>query len=375
MIRPHDLLGRRASVRAALGTALLLAACSHGSAPVARPLNAITPAAVATLLSQLADDSLRGRMTGTPGAEKAAAMIAREMQRIGLEPAGDSGYFQRVPFVLLVARPGQGGGTFPRLAASFAALDTVPVERRRISVNVLGLLPGGDPNLRAEHILVDAHYDHIGAAGDPMNICRLAGADSICNGADDDASGVVAVLEIARALSGGPRPQRTILFAAMTGEEIGLTGARWYADHPIRPLAEMVANLEIEMIGRSDSLAGGPGRGWLTGYERSTMGDLLATQNIPLVPDARPAQLFFQRSDNYALALRGIVAHTLSSFNLHTDYHRPSDDASRADPVHMAAVIQAAARAVRLLADGPKPEWKPGGWPDPPAPRPAGPRP
>jgi hypothetical protein len=105
------------------------------------------------------------------------------------------------------------------------------------------------------------------------------------------------------------------------------------------------------------------------------MGDLLATQNIPLVPDARPAQLFFQRSDNYALALRGIVAHTLSSFNLHTDYHRPSDDASRADPVHMTAVIQSAARAVRLLADGPKPEWKPGGRPEPPAPRPAGPRP
>ena len=352
-------------MRIALGAALLLAACSHGSAPAARPLGAITPATVATLLGQLADDSLRGRMTGTPGAEKAAAMIAAEMRRIGLQPAGDSGYFQRVPFLLLVVRPGQGGGTFPRLAASFAALDTVLPERRGASVNVLGILPGSDPDLRAEHLLVDAHYDHIGAAGDPMNICRPVGADSICNGADDDASGVVAVLEIARALSDGPRPRRTIVFAAMTGEEIGLTGARWYADHPTRPLAEMVANLEVEMIGRPDSLAGGSGRAWLTGYERSTMGDLLAGSNIPVVPDARSAQQFFQRSDNYALALRGIVAHTLSSYNLHADYHRPSDDASRTDPVHMAAVIQSAARAVRLLADGPRPEWKPGGRPEP----------
>jgi hypothetical protein len=95
------------------------------------------------------------------------------------------------------------------------------------------------------------------------------------------------------------------------------------------------------------------------------MGDLLKENGIPLVPDPRPAQQFFMRSDNYALALRGIVAHTLSSFNLHSDYHGAGDEASKADPVHMAAVIEAAARAVRLLADGPKPEWKPGGKPEP----------
>ena len=344
----------------------VVAACARGSRTGSEPAAAITPAAARTLLEQLSDDSLRGRMTATPGAERAAALIAREMERIGLEPAGDSAYFQRVPYVLrLVERQGRPPRLTVRLAPSFAALDTVPPERRRLGVNVLGVIRGSDSSLRDEHILVDAHYDHIGAANEPVNACTAVGADSVCNGADDDASGTVAVLLVARALAGGPAPRRTIVFAAMTGEEIGLTGARWYVQHPIRPLDQMIANLEIEMIGRPDSLAGGPGKAWLTGYERSTMGDSLAAHGIPLVPDPRPTQQFFQRSDNYELALRGIVAHTISTFNLHSDYHRPSDEASKADPAHLAAVIEATARAVRLLADGPKPQWKPGGRPQP----------
>lgn len=345
---------------------LLLAACSGAATPSTtaspRPAPLVTPADVLTLLGRLSDDSLRGRMTGSPGAAKAAVMIAREMQRIGLEPAGDSGYFQRVPLYRFTDTAGR---VELRLASAWSALDTVPAERRVWAVNVLGRLPGSDPTLGAEHILVDAHYDHIGAAGDPGSFCRAVGADRICNGADDDASGVVATLDIARALRGGSRPRRTVLFAAMTGEELGLLGAGWYVEHPALPLASMVANLEIEMIGRPDSLAGGPGKAWLTGYDRSTMGDMLAAAGIPLVPDPRPDQDFFQRSDNYALAQRGVVAHTLSSFNLHADYHRPTDDVSRVDAAHMAAVIDAAVRAVRLLADGPRPQWKPSGRPEP----------
>ncbi len=129
------------------------------------------------------------------------------------------------------------------------------------------------------------------------------------------------------------------------------------------------------MIGRADSLAGGPGKAWLTGYERSNMGEQLAQAGIPIVPDKRPDQHFFERSDNIAFARKGIVAHTLSSYNLHTDYHQPTDDVKGIDLEHMATVVNAAARAVRLLADGPKPEWKPGGMPVAPAPRaPAAPR-
>ncbi|MFI5231018.1 MAG: M20/M25/M40 family metallo-hydrolase [Gemmatimonadales bacterium] len=339
-----------------------------------------TPADVRRILSALADDSMEGRASGTPGAQRAARYIAGEMKKIGLEPLGDSGYYQRVAVTMdTIVMPAtrrvpytdstgrravrvervDGPPTVRvrlRVRESFAALDTVPRARWRPAVNVLGVIRGSDPALKNEYVLVDGHYDHLGI-GRPVN------GDSIYNGADDDASGVTAVLEIARQMLKGPKPKRTVVFAAMMGEEVGLLGTNWYIAHPAIPLDQMAANLEIEMIGRPDSLAGGVGRAWLTGYERSTMGDELAAHGIPIVPDKRPDQQFFQRSDNIAFARRGIPAHTLSSFNLHTDYHQPSDDISKVDFVHMAGVINAGARAVRLLTDGPKPEWKPGGRP------------
>jgi hypothetical protein len=339
-----------------------------------------TPDEARRLLSALADDSMQGRATGTLGAQRAARMIAAEMRRIGLEPAGDSGYFQRVPVSMdstrfrpnrrvrdpqdstrmVVVRDSAAPMQVrvgPRLRGSFADLDTVPAARRRPAVNVVGVIRGSDPILKNEHILSDAHYDHLGVRSPGVN------GDSIYNGADDDASGVTAVLEIARQLAQGPKPKRTAVFAATIGEEVGLLGTNWYIAHPALPLEWMVANLEIEMIARPDSLAGGPGRAWLTGYERSTMGDILAANGIPIVPDKRPDQHFFERSDNIAFARKGIVAHTLSTFSLHADYHRPSDEVSKVDFVHMAGVINAAARAARLLVDGVKPEWKEGGRP------------
>ncbi len=155
--------------------------------------------------------------------------------------------------------------------------------------------------------------------------------DSINNGADDDASGVVAILEIARMLESGPAPRRTVIVAAMTGEEVGLLGTNWFVRHPWRPLTQIVGNLEVEMIGRPDSLIGGFGKTWLTGYERSSLGEMLAAGGIPIVADPRLSQNFFMRSDNIAFAYEGIVAHTLSTFNLHTDYHRPSDEIEKMD--------------------------------------------
>lgn len=327
------------------------------------PKGPTTPTRVRQLLSGLADDSMQGRASGTPGAARAARMIAETMQAIGLAPAGDSGFFQRVAVsrdsVAGRGGAGRGGRGGSRLVVrnSFADLDTVPPDRRVSAVNVVGILRGSDPKLSEEYVLVDAHYDHLGVRGPGVD------GDSIYNGADDDASGTVAVLEIARQFVQGPRPKRTVVFMATIGEEVGLLGTRWYIAHPIIPLDRMAANLEIEMIARPDSLAGGPGKAWLTGYERSTMGDELAAAGIPIVPDKRPDQRFFERSDNIAFARAGIPAHTLSTFNLHTDYHRPSDDLTHVDFDHMAAVINAATKAVRLLSDGPKPEWKAGGKP------------
>jgi Zn-dependent M28 family amino/carboxypeptidase len=310
-----------------------------------RPFATVTGAEVRRLEYALADDSMQGRLTGTDGGAKAARYIAAQLQAEGLRPVGDSGYFQRVPVTAT--------DSSIDLRASFA--DSAP-GRHETAVNVLGLLEGSDPKLKGEYILVDAHYDHLGI-GRPVN------GDSIYNGADDDASGTVAVLAMAKALAAGPRPKRSILFVLSTGEEEGLLGTRWLIAHFPVSLDSVVTNLETEMIGRPDSLAGGEGRAWLTGYDRSTMGAMLRAANIPIVADPRPDQHFFERSDNIAFAQRGIPAHTLSSFGMHSDYHQPSDDLSRIDFPHMTSVINLAVRAVALLANGPLPVWNPGGRP------------
>ena len=308
---------------------------------------------VRSALSVLAADSLMGRRTGSAGAAQAAAFIAAQLESFGIEPAGDSGYFQRVPMVAVM----RDGRRRVELLPSWSDLDTVPAERRLGDVNVVGLIRGRDPVLRNEAVVIGAHHDHIGV-GRPVD------GDSIYNGADDDASGVVAVLEIARSLARGDGPRRTVVFLFSTGEEMGLVGTRWYLRHPAVPLDRTVADLQVEMIGRPDSLVGGVGRAWLTGYHRSTMGDMLRDAGNPIVPDPRPEEGFFMRSDNFPFAVEGIPAHTLSSYNMHTDYHRPSDEVDLVDFEHITKVIEAAIQAVELLANGEKPEWHPGGRPE-----------
>jgi Zn-dependent M28 family amino/carboxypeptidase len=268
-----------------------------------------------------------------------------------VEPAGDNGFFQTVP----VARIVTNGRTRFRLPSAELDFDTLPPESVLSSEkNILGIIPGSDPEVAGEAVVIGAHFDHVG-------IGAAVDGDSIYNGADDDGTGTVAILEIARDLARGPAPRRTVVVLLSTGEEAGMVGTRWYLEHPAVPLEQTVADFQIEMIGRPDSLAGGPGRGWLTGYERTTMGDQLAAVGSPIVPDPRPDQRFFFRSDNAPFAYAGIPAHTLSSFNLHTDYHRPSDEVDQVDFTHMAAVVDAAVEAVRFLANGPTPEWKEGG--------------
>ncbi|MEO6778489.1 MAG: M28 family peptidase [Gemmatimonadaceae bacterium] len=340
---------RSAALLVLFGTA----ACASAGMPRATPGSNVAESQVRHVMSVLADDSLEGRMTGSRGSASAATFIAAQMAAAGVTPAGDSGYFQRVPMALTRRSNGQDRLT---LLTDFAALDTFPANRRRPGVNVVGMIRGSDPALSSQVVLVDAHYDHLG-------IGRAVNGDSIYNGADDDASGTTAVIEIARSIAAGPPPRRSILFVATTGEEVGLLGTRWFIAHPPVSLNSIVANLEIEMIGRPDSLAGGPGRAWLTGYDRTTMGASFAAAGLPIVADARPTEHFFERSDNIAYARMGIPAQTLSTFNLHSDYHRPSDELSRIDFKHMTRVIDAAVSAVRILADGPVPQWRAGGRP------------
>jgi Zn-dependent M28 family amino/carboxypeptidase len=153
------------------------------------------------------------------------------------------------------------------------------------------------------------------------------------------------------------------VFFVPTGEEWGLLGARWFIKHPYRALDQYVGVLGIEIVGRPDSLSGGAGHAYLTGFERSTMGASFVAAGLPIVADQRPQIEAFQRSDNFAFALKGVVAHTITSFSLQPDYHAPNDELRVIDFSHFATVINVTARAMRMLADGPRQEWKPGGRP------------
>lgn len=219
--------------------------------------------------------------------------------------------------------------------------------------NVLGVLPGSDPKLSKEVILLTAHMDHLGT--DP----KLSG-DPIYNGADDDASGCTAVMEMARVLGSGAKPKRTVYFVTFGSEEKGGYGNQYFLQHPPVPLTDIVANLEFEMIGREDP-AVKPDELWLTGYDRSNLGPELAKHGAKIVADPHPAENFFMRSDNYALARQGIVAQTVSSFGLHKDYHNVSDELSKIDWDHMTQAIGSMVGPVEWLVNSDfKPTWNEG---------------
>ncbi len=278
----------------------------------------------------LASDAMNGRGSGTHDELVAATYLASQLRQIGIEPAGDHGrYIQNVVTVL----DNRSGGK-------------VPWNTR----NVLGILRGRDEHLKDEVILLTAHLDHLG-------IRKPVNGDSIYNGADDDASGCVAVLQLAAALAQGEAPKRTVVFAFFGSEETGGQGNQFFLDHLPVPLKSVVANLEFEMIGRPDS-AVKPDELWLTGFDRSDLGPELAKHGAKLVADPHPKEQFFTRSDNYALAKKGVIAHTVSSFGLHADYHQPSDDVAHIDFNHMELAIKSMIEPVKWLANTHfKPEW------------------
>jgi acetylornithine deacetylase/succinyl-diaminopimelate desuccinylase-like protein len=339
------------SVRAEMRTArraaivLLLTFCaalgaqlSFAQTPKLR--TTVTEKSVRQYMTALASDEMRGRGSATADELRAAQYIAAQLKALKIRPAGDNGdYLQSVKFQRR-----------PRGAASAPPTDAT-------TTNVIGILRGSDPELAKETILLSAHLDHLGMReGMP--------GDNIFNGADDDASGVTAVLELAEALAKGKRPKRTVVFALFGSEEIGGWGARYFQEHPPVPVESFVANLEFEMIGRPDS-AVKPHTLWLTGYERSDLGAQLAAHGARLVADPHPEQNFFQRSDNFVLARKGIIAHTVSSYGLHADYHRPSDDLSKIDFAHMTDAIASMVGPVKWLVNTNfKPQWAKDGKPN-----------
>jgi hypothetical protein len=292
----------------------------------------------------LASDELQGRGSASRDEHIAALFAASQFRALELTPGDEDG-----SFVQRVALPSP---VPPRLQQMISASDG---QARTATWNAIGILPGLEPSLGV--ILLTAHLDHLGI-GPPD-----AAGDRIYNGADDDASGTTAVLALARALAQGPRLRRTVVFALFGAEEIGGFGNAGFLAHPPVPLDSIVANLEFEMIGRPDPAVAGDSL-WLTGYERSNLGPELARHGATLGADPHPDEKFFIRSDNIALARRGIVAQTVSSFGLHTDYHRASDELSTIDFAHMEHAVSSMIEPIRWLANTDwRPTWNPGGKP------------
>jgi hypothetical protein len=216
--------------------------------------------------------------------------------------------------------------------------------------------------LASQSLVISAHYDHIGTRTPRAG--EAEGEDLIFNGADDDASGVACVLEVAEAMAHGPAPAREVLFLLATAEEMGIVGTSYYLDHPSTPLEQTICNLNFEMVGRPDAKVGGSGKLWFSGGERTNLLAAFRSAGIDIEQDPYPEQRFFERSDNIVFVRRGIVGQTFSTYDLHEDYHQVSDEAETLDYTHMEGCARAGLAAVRLVASGEvTPEWLPGGQP------------
>jgi hypothetical protein len=330
------------------------------------------PGAVVFLAPRTGDTSTPPRPPGAAEAIErgaAAVLIAADPQAT---PYWDSlaARIPRLPAVL--AAFGETAGNSPTvviLGADAARAVAALPEGARVRVqgelkemqrgstwNVVGRLPGSDAKRASEAVLLTAHIDHLGV-GEPVE------GDAIYNGANDDASGVAAVLELARALARGPRPKRTTLFALFGSEEHGGYGAAYFRERPPIPLEQIVANLEFEEIGLPTPKVP-PRTLWLTGWERSDLGPTLAAHGARLVPDPHPEQDFFRRSDNYVLARRGVVAHTAAGDALFPQYHRPSDEPKILDYGHLTDTIDSLIEPIRWLLDSDfRPRWTKDGRP------------
>jgi len=299
----------------------------------------ITAELMARHVRALADDSMRGRATLSPEIEKAAAYVAAAFARAGLDPAGEGGaYIQR-----------------------FTVGHDTAAASRRTAPNVVGLLHGRDPALRGEVVAVVAHMDHVGVAGRDRG-CSAVGADSVCNGADDNASGTAGVLALAEAFAAQEvQPRRSILFLAVSGEERGLLGSRAFVARPSVPLDSMVALVNLDMIGRnrSDSV-------YLNGWGKSTISDLvreLAAQHrelgLAVGPDEEDRPQTPGDSDHFPFQRQG-VPYVFFYAGGHPDYHAPGDEPARLDADKAARVARLAFYTMWEVAErAGRPKWDP----------------
>jgi hypothetical protein len=272
----------------------------------------------------LADDALGGRLAGSAGERCAADYVAKEFERLGLRPAGEAGsYFQNVPLASAL-NPHATGGT---------------------GRNVIGALEGTDPALRRQWIVIGAHIDHLGEGGAGS---LAPGEKAIHNGADDNASGIAALLRSAELLATGRRPARSIAFVAFTGEESGLLGSSYFAAHPTLGDGTTIGMINLDMVGR---LGAGPliVYGVDTAEEWRTLVEQAAKDaDVPIASRGDG----YGPSDHTSFYVKDVpVLHLFT--NSHGDYHKPSDDYDKIDRPGLERVSSLVAKIVHAVSARP----------------------
>ncbi len=275
----------------------------------------------------LSSDDMRGRKIFSHDIDRAADFIANEFKKTGLENLqpetghtgnGNDNYRQKFTI---------GSGHSPQLT------------------NVVGILPG--KTRKDEYVIFSAHYDHLGV-GKPIN------GDSIYNGANDDASGVTAVIILAKYFKALGNNERTIVFAAFTGEEMGGLGSQYFSKQ-FEP-DKVVAMFNIEMIGTESKW--GKNSAYITGYEKTDMGRILQKNlegtGFTFYPDPYTLQNLFYRSDNATLALLGVPAHTISTSKMDSEpnYHKVSDQIETLDLDNMTMIVRSIALSSKTIVSG-----------------------
>jgi aminopeptidase N len=281
-------------------------------------------AAMMETVEILTAPEMEGRGAGTKGLEAAAAFIAERFKSYGLEPGGDRGtYFQR--FTLA---EGPGG---------------TPVEL----ANVIGYLPGAREDWKTQSAVIGAHYDHLGRGWPDV---RAGDEGQLHPGADDNASGVAVLLELARAMAAGDRPSRNVVFVAFSGEEARLAGSRHYVSAPRFPLEGVIGMINIDTVGRLfDGRVSVIGTGTAPEWPHIFRGASFVTGvESRAIPEA------LESSDHAAFVERGIPAVQLFT-GAHADYHRPGDTAEKLDAEGLVKVALLAREGIAYLGERPDP--------------------
>jgi hypothetical protein len=323
----------------------------------------------------LAADSMGGRLAGTRGAAMAVDYVALQLERLGLEPVFPTGFLQPVP----LARVVDGEGV-EQLILEQEVLPGMMLVEHLADVNVGALLRGRVADAEGEVVVLSSHFDHRwGSASAPVEAVaelgsggevraagelRAAGGGGGPGGDGGNAvSGVAALLEVARALSGEGPGDRTILFLVTTGGSQGELGTRLYLRDPPLPMERTVAAIHVEGVGHPDPLAGGSGHAWLAGFERTTLGELLVVRGLPVVPDPRPEKGLYFQGHHIFFVKEGVPAHTLSSRIESPDQAPAADPGSPLDYQHLARVTETLVVLVRTLANGDAIRWRERGRP------------